>query len=156
MDLGSVRVHSGAVAQAKSAEYGARAFAHGSDIWLDNEYVGSSEGYFAPHEFEITELMAAGGEHVLGVEVFSPKPDGVDNKRAVTGLFDDSEALDTSWNAGGIWRAVRVERSGPVRISGLRVLCTEADASQALSPIGESRPCVQRTCGPHRGDCASF
>ena len=105
---------------------------YGSDIWLDNEYVGSSEGYFAPHEFEITELMAAGGEHVLGVEVFSPKPDGVDNKRAVTGLFDDSEALDTSWNAGGIWRAVRVERSGPVRISGLRVLCTEADASQAL------------------------
>jgi beta-mannosidase len=105
---------------------------YGSDIWLDEEYVGTTEGYFAPHAFEISDLLADGGDHVLGIEVISPKPDGIDNKRAVTGLFDDSEAFDTDWNAGGIWKGVRVERSGPVRIASMRSLCVSADEEEAV------------------------
>ena len=31
------------------------------------------------------------------------------------------------WNPGGLWRPVRIERTGPVRIDRLRVLCRDAD-----------------------------
>ena len=34
------------------------------DVWLDGAYVGDTEGYFVPHEFEITEAIAARAEHV--------------------------------------------------------------------------------------------
>ena len=44
---------------------------YGSDIWLDDEYVGSTEGYFAPHAFEISDFVQKAGGHVLGLEVFA-------------------------------------------------------------------------------------
>ncbi|HEX2737058.1 MAG TPA: hypothetical protein VHP57_02865, partial [Acidimicrobiia bacterium] len=34
-----------------------------ADVWLDAEYLGVTEGYFAPHTFEITPDMAARDEH---------------------------------------------------------------------------------------------
>ena len=38
------------------------------DIWLDGGYVGDTEGYFFPHEFEVTEALSRRSEHLLGVE----------------------------------------------------------------------------------------
>src|SRR5262245_65017325 len=29
------------------------------DVWLDGGYLGDTEGYFFPHEFEITDAIAA-------------------------------------------------------------------------------------------------
>src|SRR5512133_2664138 len=39
------------------------------DVWLDGGYLGDTEGWFAPHSFEVTEALAAASEHVLAVEV---------------------------------------------------------------------------------------
>ncbi|CAN5284020.1 glycoside hydrolase family 2 TIM barrel-domain containing protein [soil metagenome] len=103
------------------------------DVWLDGGYVGDTEGYFFPHTFEITESLAARTEHTLGVEVTcSPQPDRT-AKRNITGVFQHGDALglDPDWNPGGIWRTVTIERTGPVRIRHVRVLCREANETRA-------------------------
>lgn len=84
-----------------------------SDVWLDGTYVGDTEGYFFPHAFEVTDALAARDEHTLAVEV-SCTP------RGLLGAF-----AEVPGTPGGIWRPVRLERTGPVRITHLRVRCTD-------------------------------
>ena len=103
-----------------------------SDVWLDGSYLGDTEGYFAPDTFEITDQLAGRGAHTLAVEVTcSPQPDKA-AKRNLTGVFQHWDCLDDTWNPGGIWRPVRIEETGPVRIRDLRVLCREATAERAV------------------------
>jgi beta-mannosidase len=102
------------------------------DIWLDGAYVGDTEGYFAPHTLEITDLLAAATEHTLAIEVTcSPQRDKT-AKRNLTGVFQHWDCLDDTWNPGGIWRPVRIEETGPIRIRDLRVLCREATPERAV------------------------
>jgi beta-mannosidase len=97
------------------------------DVWLDGGYRGATEGYFAPHSFEITEAARSGvEEHVLAVEVACPREGDTRAKRMITGVFSHWDGLDPEWNPGGLWRPVRVVDSGPVRLQGLRCLCVEA------------------------------
>ena len=101
------------------------------DVWLDGGYVGDTEGYFFPHTFEVTEALAERREHVLGVEVACTRPGDRTAKRNITGVFQHSNHLDPGWNPGGIWRPVHLERTGPVRIRHLRVLCHDASEARA-------------------------
>ena len=97
------------------------------DVWLDGAYLGATEGYFAPHTFEITDAARSGvAEHVLAVEVACPPESDARAKRMVTGVFSHWDVLDPEWNPGGLWRPVGLADSGPVRLSGLRCLCVEA------------------------------
>lgn len=105
------------------------------DVWLDGAYVGDTEGYFVPHHFEVTDLMSARTEHVLAVEAACPPPADLRAKRTITGVFQHGNCLDPDWNPGGIWRGVRVEQTGPVRINRLRVLCREAEENRALIAV---------------------
>src|SRR4051812_25579733 len=74
------------------------------DVWLDGGYLGATEGYFAPHTFEITDAVrTAGGEtrgsggapreHCLAVEVACPKEGDRRAKRMVTGVFSHWDGL---------------------------------------------------------------
>ena len=101
-------------------------------MWLDGAYVGDTEGYFAPHTFEVTEQLADRGEHLLAVEVTCAPQRDKAAKRNLTGVFQHWDCLDDTWNPGGIWRPVRIEETGPVRIRDLRVLCREASAERAV------------------------
>jgi beta-mannosidase len=97
------------------------------DVWLDGGYLGATEGYFAPHTFEMTDAARSGvEEHVLAVEVACPKEADRHAKRMVTGVFSHWDGLDPDWNPGGVWRPVRVAESGAVHLGGLRCLCVEA------------------------------
>ncbi len=96
------------------------------DVWLDGHYLGATEGYFFPHTFEITRFTRRDDAHTLAVEVASPRQPDRTAKRTITGVFSHWDNLDPEWNPGGIWRPVRLRDTGPVRISWLRVLCTEA------------------------------
>ncbi|QXC60424.1 hypothetical protein KSP35_19160 [Aquihabitans sp. G128] len=101
------------------------------DVWLDGGYVGDTEGYFFPHTFEVTGALAERREHALGVEVTcSPQRDRA-AKRNITGVFQDWDSGDPDANPGGIWRPVSLERTGPVRIRHLRVLCRDANETRA-------------------------
>lgn len=106
-----------------------------SDVWLDGAYVGDTEGYFAPHELEITAGLSDRTEHVLAVDVACPRPDDLTAKRALTGVFQHWDCLDPDGNPGGIWRPVRIERTGSVRIRRLRMVCREATEQRAVLGI---------------------
>jgi beta-mannosidase len=105
-----------------------------ADSWLDGTYLGATEGYFAPHVLEVTELVAAPPgaarldpiPHVLAIEVACPPQTDRTAKRLVTGVFSHWDCLDPEWNPGGIWRSVRVRSTGRVRIARCRVTCLEA------------------------------
>jgi beta-mannosidase len=102
------------------------------DVWLDGAYLGDTEGYFAPHSFEVTEPLRTRGEHHLAVEVTCAPQHDKTAKRNITGVFQHWDCLDPDWNPGGLWRPVRLSETGPVRIARLRVLCREASAERAV------------------------
>jgi beta-mannosidase len=102
------------------------------DVWLDGSYVGDTEGYFFPHAFEVTELLKQRTEHLLAVEAACSQPSDRAAKRNLTGVFQHWDCLDPDWNPGGIWRPVRIEDSGPVRITRLVTLCPEATNERAV------------------------
>lgn len=102
------------------------------DVWLDGAYLGDTEGYFMPHTFDVTEQLAARTAHSLAVEVTCAPQTDRSAKRNFTGVFQHWDCLDPEWNPGGIWRPVRVESTGPVRIRELRVLCREATPERAV------------------------
>ena len=102
-----------------------------SDVWLDGAYVGDTEGYFTPHEFEITDALRAQDDHVLAVEVTCAPQRSRTSKRNLTGVFQHWDCIDPNWNPGGIWRPVRIVESGPVRINRLRSVCVSASSERA-------------------------
>lgn len=102
------------------------------DVWLDGVYVGDTEGYFNRHTFEVTEDLRLGTDHVLGIEATCARQDDTSAKRNITGVFQHWDSLDPAWNPGGIWRDVRIETTGPVRVRSLRVVCVSADAERAV------------------------
>lgn len=102
------------------------------DVWLDGGYLGDTEGYFAPHQFEVTDALRHRPDHVLAVEVSCNRPGDLTAKRNLTGVFQHWDCIDPAWNPGGIWAGVRTERTGPVRLAALKVLCREANAERAV------------------------
>jgi beta-mannosidase len=96
------------------------------DVWLDGDYLGDTEGYFAPHTFEVTGALNARTDHVLAVEVACQPQSDRTAKRNLTGVFQHWDCIDPDWNPGGIWAPVRVHDTGPVWMRSLKVLCKEA------------------------------
>ncbi len=105
------------------------------DVWLDGAYLGDPEGYFFPHAYEVTDLARLTDHHVLAVEVTCAPQRNKAAKRNLTGVFQDADYLDATWNPGGLWRPVHVERTGPVRIEKLSVRCREATAQRAVVDV---------------------
>ena len=103
-----------------------------SDVWLDGTYLGDTEGYFFPHSFEVTDALAAATEHTLALEVACARPSDLTAKRNLTGVFQHWDQLDQDANPGGIWRPVRLEQSGPVRIRHARLRCGDINDERAI------------------------
>ncbi len=102
-----------------------------ADVWLDGAYLGDPEGYIAPHAFDITDLSRLSDDHVLAVEVSCPPQSSGAPKRTLTGTLQDGSVFDRRWNPGGLWRPVRLETTGAVRIDRCRVLCRDANDTRA-------------------------
>lgn len=103
-----------------------------SYVWMDGSYLGDTEGYFFPHSFEVTRMLAARREHLLAVEVACARPPDRNAKVALTGVFGDWDGIDPSFNPGGIWGPARIEVTGPVRIRSLRTTCRWASGQRAV------------------------
>ena len=101
------------------------------DVWLDGAYLGDPEGYFFPHTYEMTSLARLGPEHVLAIEVTCGRPGDLRAKRNITGVFQHGNVVDPTWNPGGLWRSVRIETTGPVRIASVRVLPRDVSEARA-------------------------
>lgn len=114
------------------------------DVWLDGAYLGDTEGYFMPHTFEVTDALRARAQHHLATEVTCTRPVDLTAKRNITGVFQHWDCFDPDWNPGGIWRAVRLSETGPVRITSLRAVCREASEQRAVLVL---RACLD-SAGP--------
>jgi beta-mannosidase len=102
-----------------------------ADVWFDGAYLGDPEGYFFPHSFDVTQLARLADEHVLAVEVACAPQKSHRGRRNITGVFQNWDAADRSWNPGGLWQPVRIETTGSVRLDRLRVLCRDANDARA-------------------------
>lgn len=106
-------------------------FAQG-DVWLDGSYIGDTEGYFFPHDFEITDQLQERTDHLLAIEVGCPPVRDPGEKRSLTGAFQDGGHLPADANPGGIWRPVRIVETGPVAIRHSRAVCIEATETRGV------------------------
>lgn len=102
-----------------------------ADVWFDGAYIGDPEGYFFPHSFDVSQLARLSTEHVLAVEVACSPQRSHRGRRNITGVFQQWDAADPMWNPGGLWRPVRIETTGTVRLDRLRVLCRDASEARA-------------------------
>ncbi len=102
------------------------------DVWLDGAYVGDTEGYFVPHSFEITKLVRARNEHLLAVDVSTPKFGDPDSRSDLLGAYIDPELSGTAdANPGGIWRPVTIRETGTAAIRHFRAVCADANENRA-------------------------
>ena len=106
------------------------------DVWFDGAYLGDTEGYFVEHNFEITQATTLPNKHLLAIEANCETPFDRTNKRNITGVLQHSDTLNQDLNPGGLWRDIRIEETGPIRIDDLRVLVLEADDDRAIIRIG--------------------
>lgn len=101
-----------------------------ADVWLNGKYLGSHEGYFAPFEFEVTDLLK--DENLLVVEVDSPwEKKGIwpNRKTLVKGIYGHHDCRPGSisleegqkGNTGGIWNSVQLIFTGPIKIDKVLV-----------------------------------
>jgi beta-mannosidase len=96
------------------------------DVWAGGTYVGATQGYFVPHAFDVSEHVRPDEPLVVAVEVGCSTVGAAAGGRSLLGVFGDPTALDPAWNPGGLWRPVRVRRTGRVRIARCRITCIEA------------------------------
>ena len=129
-------------------------------IWLDGTYLGNTEGYFVPHEMEVTQQIKSQADHVLAVEAICKRFSNANGSTSLTGALQDPElvALQDSrkgtqplgeLNAkpvgelaglnetiiGGLWRRVWIRSSGVVAIRGARAICTDVRMSSSRAKL---------------------
>jgi len=111
-----------------------------ADVWLDGWYLGDTEGYFFPHQFEVTAALRERREHVLAVEVACPS---APQQRSLLGAWADPACVSSSFNPGGIWAPVSLTTSGPVRLAKLSVVCLEAEQGRAVLKLATALDAVE-------------
>ncbi len=112
-----------------------------ADVWMDHAYLGDIEGYFAPHSFEVTDLVRSGGDHTLAVEVTCRRSSDPRRASTLLGAYDDAPPTAPLANPGGIWGPVGLVETGPVAIRHFRAVCiaaSEAEASVRLRAVVDS------------------
>ncbi|MGH3145822.1 MAG: glycoside hydrolase family 2 protein [Rubrobacter sp.] len=90
-------------------------------VWLNGVYLGDHEGYFAPFEFDVTDVVAVGVENDLLVEVYSPEELDENDRETIGGAWARWDGMAPHINPGGIFREVSVVPGGEVRIRSLEV-----------------------------------
>ena len=96
------------------------------DIWFDGSYLGHTDGYFVPHELEVTEQLAARSEHLLAIDATCRRFGDPDNRALLTGALQDPELCGVEdLIVGGVWRPVRLRSTGRIAIRHSRAVCAE-------------------------------
>ena len=102
------------------------------DVWLNGRYVGTTDGYFIPHGFDITRHLEDRSDHLLAVDV-TCSPDNPDTARkSLLGALVDPELSGAAGeNPGGIWQPVHLRETGPTAVLYRRAVCLDADTDRA-------------------------
>jgi beta-mannosidase len=89
-------------------------------VWLNGVFLGAHEGYFSAFEFDCTGSLIE-GENELLVEVYSPEEREENTRETIGGVWARWDGMDPGINPGGIFRAVTLVRSGPLRVHSVGV-----------------------------------
>jgi len=89
-----------------------------SQPYLNGIDLGRHEGYFAPYEIDVSDLLEE--ENRLFIELECNNEYKRSDKRMLTGVFSHWDSMDRTMNPGGLWRPVELQRSGPIRIKSVR------------------------------------
>ncbi len=90
--------------------------------WLNDYDLGRQQGYFMPHEYDVTNLLRADNQLLL--EVQCPEEHNKVDKQLITGVFSHWDSMDSTRNPGGVWLPVELIESGPVRLRNV-ILTTQ-------------------------------
>ena len=112
------------------------------DIWFDGSYLGHTDGYFVPHELEVTDQLAARSEHLLAIDATCRRFGDPDNRTLLTGALQDPELCRVDGLiVGGVWRPVRLRSTGRIAIRHARAVCAgihTGDRSEGRGGWGRS------------------
>lgn len=100
-----------------------------SQPYLNGVDLGRHEGYFAPYEREVTAWIKRNNQVLI--EVACPDERDKFNKHMITGVFSHWDCFDPEANPGGLWLPVEIQRSGRVRLQGMRLHSESFDARVA-------------------------
>lgn len=95
-------------------------------IFCDGIEVGAHQGQFTPFIADITDLVAAGGDHLLAV-VVDPAPVSEPQVGWTSRVRIAKTRMSYGWDFcprlihQGIWRPARLDLTGPARIADVRV-----------------------------------
>jgi beta-mannosidase len=93
---------------------------YNAEVFLNDEELGSHEGYFTPFSFDLTGKVKAGEENTLLVKISAPEDKGGSYfKNQIKGIFGQHDARPggnsapaTLGSTGGIWNDVLLESTG--------------------------------------------
>ncbi len=103
-----------------------------SDIWVNDKFIGSHEGYFGMFEFIVTSHLKANAKNLLVVKVTSPFEKPGDawpyKKRLIKGIFNHHDCRPGGWNlekgqdknTGGIWNDILLLRTKEIYIASIK------------------------------------
>ncbi len=103
-------------------------------VWLNGTYLGAHEGYFAPFEFDCTDLILGGANDLL-VEVHSPHEPSENGRKTLGGVWARWDGMDPLINPGGIFRPVALIRGGPVRVRSLGIEASPSGRCRATALV---------------------
>ena len=114
----------------------------GSRGWPNRVTCGSTtltwentDGYFVPHEMEVTKQITEKADHVLAVEATCRRFGDPDNRATLTGALQDPEIVgDGVPVVGGLWRPVTLWSSGLIAIRHTRVICADVRMGNKSHP----------------------
>ncbi len=78
-----------------------------TEVWIDGNHAGQSEGGYTPFSFDISDWVRDGADHLLSVRVLAPPRDEV----GIDGIVLKETPCWRTWesfNFGGIWQSVRL------------------------------------------------
>ena len=98
---------------------------YGARVYLNERYIGEHIGYFAPFEFDVTDLLKPTG-NVLAVRVDNPPSwDGQHNSFQGDGMgtmaFNKDRGIVQFSNAAGIYQPVKLVGRSRVYVAGIKV-----------------------------------
>ncbi len=88
-------------------------------LWIDGKFAGEHRGGYDAFQFDITDLLNAGGNHEINMVVWDPSNTGTQTigKQTLLGL---SKGRYTA--TSGIWQTVWIEPVGDVSVKNLKIL----------------------------------
>jgi beta-mannosidase len=98
-------------------------------IWLNEEYLGDHEGYFATFDFDVTSFLDK--ENVLAVKAVCDEEKNSSSKRQITGVYSHWDSSDPTFNPGGIWGDVALIETGRIYIKYVKLRTEIVDENTA-------------------------